>query len=134
MLGAAVLLLLSAVRAFASATDARVFLLGRELVWGCLFRRAFGLPCPVCGMTRSVVLTLDGHAYAALAVNPAGPLLVAGLVLLAAALLFLPFYGRTHDPRAAGLLRARLLTGARAYSGLLFAVLLAHWVAELFVR
>ena len=133
--GALVLLQLFAVGALASVADSRVYVLGREVAWGCLFKRAFGLPCPICGMTRSVVLTLDGNINAALALNPAGPLLVAGLALLGASLILLPFHRRTtRDPRAAGLLHARLRLGARAYSGLLFAVLFAHWVVELFAR
>jgi hypothetical protein len=128
--GASLLLLLVTLRALASATPERVFFLGREIVWGCLFRRAFGVPCPACGMTRGVLLTLDGHITDALRLNPAAPLLVVGLILFAVALIFVAIYQRAHDPRAVGRLHARVRVATRAYAGLLFAVTLAHWIAE----
>lgn len=129
--GALVLLHLYAVRAFASATPERVYIFERELSWGCLSEKAFGLPCPACGMTRSVLLTLHNRVGAALALNPAGPLLVAGLLLAAASLIFLAFYQHARNPRAVGALQRRLRRGARAYSSLLLIVLFAHWLAEL---
>lgn len=55
------------------------------LAVGCPLRGATGLPCPLCGMTRSVVATVHGNVGEALATNPAGVLLVvlAVTVLLA---------------------------------------------------
>jgi hypothetical protein len=131
--GALVLLALAAARATASATPERVYLLGRELGWGCLFKRLSGLACPACGMTRSVLLTLGGDFDAALSVNPAGPLLVAGLVLLALSLVSLALFRRGRGPLAAGLFARRARALARAYGLLLVAVMFAHWVAEMFV-
>lgn len=127
------LLALAAVRAVASATPERVYLFGRELGWGCLFKRLYGLACPACGMTRSVLLTLHGDFDAALSANPAGPLLVAGLALLGLALISAALFRRARGPLAAGLFARRVRTGARAYALLLVAVLFAHWVAELLV-
>jgi hypothetical protein len=129
--GALVLAQLLLLRALASADAERVFVAGRELRWGCLFRRAFGLPCPACGMTRGVLLTLHGQIADALRVNPAAPVLTLGVALFAAALVFVALYQRAHDPLASGRLRARLLLASRAYAGLLFAVMLAHWVVEI---
>jgi hypothetical protein len=131
LVGASLLVLLAALRAFASANSERVFVLGRELQWGCLFQRAFGIPCPICGMTRGVLLTLHGHLGDALRLNPAAPLLVAGLVLFAIALIFVSLYQRARDPLSAGRLHARVRIVSRAYAGLLFAVLFAHWIAEI---
>jgi hypothetical protein len=130
LVGASLLALLAVLRAFASANSERVFVFGRELQWGCLFRRAFGIPCPICGMTRGVLLTLDGHLGDALRLNPAAPLLVAGLVLFAVALVFVAIYQRARDPLSVGRLHARVRIISRAYAGLLFAVLFAHWIAE----
>lgn len=129
--GALVLLALAGVRASASATPERVFLLGRELGWGCLFKRLYGFACPACGMTRSVLLTLGGDFDAALSVNPAGPVLVAGLILLALSLVSLALFRRARGPLAAGLFARRVRALARAYGLLLVAVLFAHWVAEM---
>lgn len=38
----------------------------------CLLHEFTGIPCPLCGMTRSVQATLHLHLGDALAVNPAG--------------------------------------------------------------
>lgn len=131
--GALVLLALWAARAAGSATPSRVYLFGRELPWACLMQTLYGLACPLCGMTRAVLLTLDGHVADALSANPAGPLLVAGLALLGASLVALDLARRARGPLAAGLLARRLRAAARAYALLIFAVLFLHWLAELFV-
>jgi len=120
-------------RAVASATPERVYLLGWELPWGCLFKRLSGLACPACGMTRSVLLTLGGDFDAALSVNPAGPLLVAGLVLLGLSLISLALFRRARGPLAAGLFARRVRALVRAYGLLLVPVLFLHWVAEMLI-
>lgn len=38
----------------------------------CLAQRLFGIPCPGCGITRSVAALLRGDLRAALTANPAG--------------------------------------------------------------
>jgi hypothetical protein len=56
-------------------------MLGAALVWplvdqhvplACPLRSATGIPCPLCGMTTSVVETTHGDPLAGLAANPAG--------------------------------------------------------------
>ncbi|HEY7314213.1 MAG TPA: DUF2752 domain-containing protein [Gemmataceae bacterium] len=48
----------------------------------CLMRNAFGLPCPMCGMTRGVALCLRGQPLDSLDFNPlAGPVLVLAVLL-----------------------------------------------------
>jgi hypothetical protein len=42
----------------------------------CPLRAATGLPCPFCGMTRSVVATMHGHLATALSFNPGGIVVV----------------------------------------------------------
>jgi hypothetical protein len=50
----------------------------------CLMRRAVGLPCPLCGMTRGVALCLRGRFAEATQFNPlAMPCVLLGLALLA---------------------------------------------------
>src|SRR4051794_24990147 len=52
---------------------------------GCPFHAITGVPCPLCGMTRSVVATLHLQLHRALTMNPAGILaVVVAIVLLVA--------------------------------------------------
>lgn len=49
----------------------------------CPLRRVTGVPCPFCGMTRSVTAVARGDLGASLALNPGGiALVVAAIVLL----------------------------------------------------
>ncbi len=55
---------------------------------GCLFKRMTGLPCLLCGMTRSMAATAQGHLGEAFRFHLLGPplfVVVAGLTLLLAA-------------------------------------------------
>jgi len=102
-----------------------VWLLGHRLGGVCLFQQLTGVPCPTCGMTRSIVLTLNGHLAAALRLNLAGPIWVLAVATLALALLWLAW----HDPTALARRRVRLLALAQ---GAAFAVALtANWILVL---
>lgn len=49
----------------------------------CPFRRATGLPCPTCGLSRSWIALLHGRPRASFSFHPLGPLtVVAALVVL----------------------------------------------------
>lgn len=126
--GAGLLAALAATRFAASASETAVSVAGRELRWACPLLSLFGLPCPSCGMTRSVVFTLHGELGRAAALNPAGPLFVLGAILLAALLLFLAFGPRPRGARLADASARKLLIGASAYACLTTGVLFAHWV------
>lgn len=90
----------------AGATPEYVTVLGHPLMLGCGMKTLFGIPCPGCGMTRSVVFTLHGQLASALAVNPVGPVFLGGVLLLVAAL----FAGRWWRPVGYyGLVTAALL-------------------------
>jgi hypothetical protein len=132
--GALLLLQLAIVRAAASATPERAYLFGRELHWDCWFKQRLGFPCPTCGMTRSVLLSLHGQFGEAAQVNPAGLLLVLGLVLFSLALIFLMFYRQGRTSLAAGAVHRRIRLGASVYGSLLVVVLFAHWLAEITSR
>ena len=131
LVGALLLAQLALVRALASATSERAYLFGRELHWDCWFKQRLGFPCPTCGMTRSVLLSLHGQLREAAGLNPAGPLLVIGLVLFSLALIFLMFYRQGHPSLAAGTVHRRIRLGASAYGSLLIVVLFAHWISEI---
>ncbi len=109
------------------ATPDGVSLLGRRFGGVCSFRRLTGRPCPTCGMTRSIVLTLNGQIGAALRVNFAGPAWVVAVATIAAALLWLAWrQGQAAADRAGAVRRVRLLAVAQ---GAVFGVLLAtHWI------
>jgi hypothetical protein len=134
LVGALLLVQLAIVRAFASATTERAYLFGRELHWDCWFKERLGFPCPTCGMTRSVLLTLQGEFAEAVRLNPAGLLLVFGLVLFSLALLFLMFYRQRRTSLAAGAVHRRIRLGASVYGSLLVVVLFAHWLGEIALR
>lgn len=134
LVGAFLLLQLVMVRALASVSDNRVFVAGRELHWGCWFRREFDFPCPTCGLTRSVLQALHGQTGAAWQLNPAGLFLVSGLALLGFALLFLAFHRRGHTPHSSGRVQRRIRIYTKVYAHLLIALLFAHWINEIATR
>lgn len=51
----------------------------------CWLHAAFGIDCPMCGMTRSFVALAHGDVGAALRFHPAGPLLFVAMVVLVVA-------------------------------------------------
>jgi len=134
LVGALLLVQLAVVRLVASATTERAYLFGRELHWGCWFKERLGFPCPTCGMTRSVLLSLHGQFSEAARLNPAGVLLVVGLVVFSLALIFLMFYRRRRTSLDAGAVHRRIRLGASVYGSLLVFVLFAHWLAEIASR
>lgn len=129
--GATLLVALFAARTLASATTERVYVLGYEAHWACVFRQLFALPCPGCGLTRGSLLALDGHLAEAFALNPAAPLVVFGMSALALSLLAVAILRRARVPLAAAQLGHRLHAGVRLYGALTGAVLLINWVAQL---
>jgi hypothetical protein len=58
----------------------------------CTFRNLFDLPCPGCGVTRSLRATAHGDLASALDLNPFGPLFFGAAVLL----LLSPLWQRLH--------------------------------------
>ncbi len=48
----------------------------------CPLRRATGVPCPFCGMTRAVTAAVHGDMGASLFFNPGGLLIIALAILL----------------------------------------------------
>ena len=129
--GAALVAALFVARSLATATRGSVYFNGSELGWACSVRQTFGVPCPSCGLTRSVLLPLHGHLGAAFEVNPGGPLVVLGVLLLAALLFALAVPRRAGAARASDGLARGLILGASAYGCLTGVVLLVHWLRAL---
>jgi hypothetical protein len=92
-------------------------LIGVALVWPlspvhppltCPLRRLTGIPCPLCGMTRSVVAAAHGHIVQSLSFNPLG------IAVLALAIV--------------ALVRPSILHGRMPPTWLLMTVLGALWI------
>jgi len=124
--GAALLASLALARGFAEATPAAVHVAGRTLPVSCPSRLLFGMNCPGCGMTRSVLLTLGGDLRGAFNVNPAGPVFVAALLLLAAQLLFAAYVSEGGTS-----VKRRLLSWASVYGVVVVSVMLIQWAGWL---
>lgn len=124
--GVALLAALALARGLATASPAAVHVAGRELPVICPSRLLFGVNCPGCGMTRSVLLTLGGDLRGALFVNPAGPVLVAALILLAAQLLF-----AARAAEGAPAAWRRLQSWAFVYGVVVVSVMLIQWAGGL---
>ena len=124
--GAALLASLALARGLASASPAAVYFAGRELPVICPSRLLFGVNCPGCGMTRSVLLTLGGDLRGALDVNPAGPFFVAALILLAVQLLL-----AARAPEASTSVKRRLLPWASLSGVVVASVMLIQWAGGL---
>ncbi len=90
----------------------------------CLFKRATGLPCIACGMTRSVCAVAKGEWGASLAHHPAGWLAALGALGGAIWLGTEALSGRALRPR----LRRRL---AAALIAAFLGVALVAWIARL---
>jgi hypothetical protein len=120
-LAALILLQLAAARVFLSADAAGASFAGTPIGGVCFLRQHTGVPCPTCGMTRSVVLALHGDLAPALEINPAGPAWVLAAFVVSAGLLLFAWRPGERTKR-------RVRTVA-LFQGLAFVVTLAgHWV------
>jgi hypothetical protein len=110
-----------AARLFLTADAARVYVLGRPIEWECAMRRA-GLPCPTCGMTRSIVIALHGQLAQAWQMAPGGPVLLAGVLLTAVALLLSAARNRP--------LPRWVRTGGFVYASAALAIWIGGWAEQ----
>ncbi len=124
---ALILMQLAAAGILLSADKDGVSFAGTRFGSACFLRHHTGVPCPTCGMTRSVILTLHGRLDQALRINPAGPLWVLAALTISAGLLYLAW---RPGQRTARFVRAIGLVQGLA----VLAVLSAHWVRALGVR
>jgi hypothetical protein len=113
---------LIAARLLLFADGAQVYLLGHPIPWTCAFRSRTGLPCPTCGITRSLVLSLQGELSRAWGVAPVGPVVIFGLLGTAIALLALAFTRPRGANRLSWLRRLVL-----AYVGVAVIVWIGGW-------
>jgi hypothetical protein len=119
---------LAAARALLRADEARVYFAGRAIELHCAFREATGLPCPTCGLSRSVVMSLHGEFARAWRLAPAGPVAVIGIALFAVAMLILAIMQARGESSLAASARFWIRRAALAYSAALTAVWAAGWL------
>jgi hypothetical protein len=93
----------------------------------CVFKRATGLPCPACGLTRSLCAIAKGEWRASLALHPVGWLVAVGAAVGAAWMTAEARTGEELRPR----LRRRLAIGFTIVVGALAGV---FWIASLASR
>jgi Protein of unknown function (DUF2752) len=117
-------------RVLLRADEARVYIAGRALNLQCSFRSATGLPCPTCGITRSVVMSLHGEFARAWSMAPAGPLAVAGLAAFALAMLALAFIQWAGAEDRTVWMRLWIRRGALAYGAVATVVWLGGWAVN----
>src|SRR5579863_2484575 len=131
LIGCVALADLVAGRALLWADETRVYFAGRALDFACRFRASTGLPCPTCGLTRSVVMSLHGEFGRAWKMAPAGPVAVAGLAAFALAMLALALVQRRGAENRIAAARVWIRKGALAYGVAATIVWLGGWAAGL---
>jgi Protein of unknown function (DUF2752) len=135
VVGVTLLAELALARALFSADHDSVAFAGIPIDVACAFKQHFGIPCPGCGMTRSLILSLHGNVTDAADLNPAGPVAIAGLFYFSAAMLWLGFRQRRllrfHE--SGDLARTeRRIRWATAIAGMiLIATAAGHWLMNL---
>lgn len=97
-------------------------------LWVCPFHALTGVPCPGCGLSRAVILLLQGDWGGALRVHAFAPLLLAALVLMGVVSL-LP--ERTYRQTVGWIARFERRTGS---SSIFLIVLIMYWVIRLITQ
>jgi hypothetical protein len=126
--GAVILAQAAVARMILRADDAYVYVLGRPVHWACALKSRTGLPCPTCGMTRSLVISLHGDWARAWRLMPAGPVALAGLLALGLALLALAVIER-RGAHAAENAERYIRRAALIYAAIATVVWIAGWAA-----
>jgi Protein of unknown function (DUF2752) len=117
-------------RALLRADEMRVYVAGRALDLQCAFRAATGLPCPTCGVTRSVAMSLHGEFARAWNMAPAGPVAVLGLLAFALAMLALALIQWAGAEDRTAWMRLWIRRGALAYGTAATVVWLGGWAVH----
>lgn len=97
----------------------------------CIFKIMSGIPCPGCGLTRSVVLLMHGDVSGSLFFHPLGVVFVLGAMVLAAVDLFGWWRSRRagRAPLSPSWLLDRIAQTPAAW--VLVGVLMALWAVRL---
>jgi hypothetical protein len=116
-----------AARLLLRADSEHVFVLGRPIEWVCALRSRLGLPCPTCGLTRSIVMSLHGELGHAWQMAPVGPVAVFGMIAFAVAMLVLAWLQGAGLPKWEAQIRASIRRGAVIYAAGAAVIWLGGW-------
>jgi hypothetical protein len=119
---------LAALRLVLGADLSRAYFLGHAIDLSCAARARWGIPCPTCGVTRSLGLALHGRLVDAFRLFPAAPLAVFGLLCLAFALLALAWVERRGSASAREALASGIRFGSLAYAAAGAVIWLVDWL------
>ena len=114
------------------ADGARVYVLGRPIQVACALRQRYGLPCPTCGISRSLVLSVHGRFAEAWRVAPVGLVLIGGLAVFAAMMLVLAMIQWRGAARCEHAIRTWIPRAAWIYAGAAAAVWLGGWAIQFY--
>lgn len=132
-LGTILLLLLLGVRLVFKADSGSVHIFNRNLSIECGIRHQFGIPCPACGLTRSVIMTLAGNIQPATRLNPAGPFAIFGVFAFSISMFYLSYRQQSTTRRRVEQVQRGMLVAVLAYGALVVLVMLGHWVVALMI-
>ena len=95
--------------------------------WECPFFHLTGVPCPGCGLTRAIMLLLQGDVYGAIRFHAFAPIFLVGIVIIVVAALLprsfiRPLVSRTELLERQTGLTVFILTG-----------LIVYWLTRLLV-
>ena len=129
-IGMIFLLPLIAVNLFTSATAKNAWFFGTDFHIGCWFKDYFGVSCPVCGMTRSVILTMHGDLATAFQLNVGGPLLISGVALFGVLMIFSSFYSTKGSNVQINKIEKTIFFYTTAYLSVALIISLGFWVSR----
>jgi hypothetical protein len=130
VVGATILFDAALARLVLAADLDRVYFLGKPIPLACAFRRSTGLPCPTCGLTRSMVLALHGNLDAAWHLMPAGPIFVLGALSFAVASLAYSALAPRWRPASRVSARRWMARAGLAYGAAAVVLWLGGWAAR----
>ncbi|MGI9166328.1 MAG: DUF2752 domain-containing protein [Pyrinomonadaceae bacterium] len=113
-------------RVLAGVAGFQIVLVSLNLpAWECPFLRVTGVPCPGCGLTRAIMLLLQGEIYASIRFHAFAPIfLICIVIVVLAALLpkssIQPVISRTE-----------LLERQKGLSVIVLSGLILYWLARL---
>jgi len=128
LLGAVLLVELAAIRLAFRADNDFAYFLGHRINVVCAARQHFGIPCPTCGLTRGLVLSVHGHIGEAWRLSPAGPLAVFGMLGMGLTLLAFGSLERQRTSADLSTVKRWIERSALAYGALATVIWISSWI------
>lgn len=119
-----------ALRFLFQADEAQSWFLGHTFGSACWFRIHFGIPCPNCGMTRSLILAAHGELARSMRLAPGGVAMVLASVATSLMLAALGVGMLSGRPSSVRRLQAASHVTVLACAGLSTAIWLGGWVIQ----